>query len=40
MEWLQADANDNGYSHLSDKESISQVTSPHPLDTDDTETVA
>ena len=40
MEWLQADANDNGYSHLSDVETISQVMSPHSLDTDgDTETV-
>ena len=40
MEWLQADANDNGYSHLSDVEIISQVMSPHSLDTDDdTETV-
>ena len=40
-EWLQADENDRGYSHLSDAEIISQVMSSHSLDTDDdTETGA
>ena len=34
-EWLQADENDSGYSHLSDAEIISQVMSSHSLDTDD-----
>ena len=39
-EWRQADANDKGYAHLGDAEIISQVMSPHSLDTDDvTETV-
>ena len=39
-EWRQADANDKGYAHLGDAEIISQVMSPHSLDTDDvTETM-